>query len=115
MTWEGQTGEDDAGFCIFDTAENGIRALARTLLTYQGKHGLTTLRQMIGRWAPPAENDTDAYLDDVCEFCCASPDNPYTLTPSRLMALVSAIIKHENGSNPYSPAVVQAGVDAAYA
>lgn len=113
--WQGQTGVDDAGFCIFDTAENGIRCLAKVLLAYQAKHGLTTLRQMIERWAPDSENDTEAYLDDVCHFCCASPDNPYTLTPSRLTSLVGAIIKHENGSNPYAPAVVQAGVDAAYA
>jgi len=61
-----------------------------------------------------SDGDTDAYLDHVCHFCCASPDNPYTLTPSRLMALVSAIIKHENGTNPYSPQIVQEGVDSAY-
>ena len=105
---------DDAGFCVFDTPENGIRAGARTLISYQSKHGLRTLRGMIERWAPATENDTDAYLDHVCQFCCASPDNPYTLTPPRLTTLVNAIIKHENGANPYTPQVVQEGVDSAY-
>lgn len=114
VTWVGQVGEDDAGFCVFDSPEHGIRCLAKVLLAYQGVHKLTTLRQMIGRWAPDSENDTDAYLDHVCHFCCASPDNPYTLTPPRLLSLVSAIIKHENGTNPYSPEVVLAGVDSAY-
>lgn len=97
-----------------DTPEDGIRMGARVLIAYQVRHKLMTLRGIINRFAPESENDTDAYLDHVCQFCCASPDNPFPLTPSRLMALVSAIIKHENGSNPYPPAVVQAGVDAAY-
>jgi len=112
VTWVGQTGED-AGFCVFDTMENGIRCLAKVLLAYQSRHGLLTLRGLINRWAPDTENDTDAYLEDVCHFCCASPDNPYTLTPSRLLSLVSAIIKHENGTS-LPPDVVLAGVDAAF-
>lgn len=111
--WVGKVGVDDAGFCVFDTPEHGIRAAARILIRYQSR-GLKTLRQIIRTWAPENENDTDAYLDHVCQFCCASPDNPYTLTPSRLLTLVNAIIRHENGADPYSPEVVQAGVDAAY-
>ena len=112
--WQGLTGEDNAGFCTFDTPEHGIRALAKVLLAYQYKHGLRTLRQMVSRWAPETENDTDAYIDAVCRACFASPDNPYTLTPSRLLPLVAAIIKHENGEQPYSADVLQNGVDAAY-
>lgn len=93
--------------------QNGVRCLARVLLTYQGVHKLTTLRQIINRWAPESENDTDAYLDHVCQFCCASPDNPFTLTPSRLLALAKAIIKFENGQS-LPDDVVLAGVDAAF-
>ena len=111
--WQGQTGEN-AGFCVFDTPENGIRCLAKVLLAYQYKHGLRTLRQMIERWAPGVENDIEAYLDHVCHCCSAAPDNPYTLTPSRLMPLVVAIIRHENGTQPYTPQQIQAGIDAAY-
>jgi hypothetical protein len=112
--WQGLTGEDNAGFCTFDTPEHGIRALAKVLLSYQGTHKLLTLRAMVTRWAPPNENDTEAYIESVCQSCCASPDNPYTLTPSRMLPLVKAIIRHENGQMPYPPDVVQNGVDAAY-
>jgi hypothetical protein len=112
--WQGQTGIDDAGFCVFDTPENGIRALARTLISYQVKHHLTTLGQMIDRWAPPVENDTDAYVNAVCKACSASPNNPYTLTPSRLATLAAAIIHQENGEQPYADAVIEAGVDSAF-
>ena len=112
--WQGLTGTDDLGFCIFDTPEHGIRALAKVLMSYQAKHGLRTLRQMVTRWAPPVENDTDSYVDSVCRACVAAPDNPYTLTPPRLTQLVTAIIKHENGQQPYAPSVLQAGGDGAY-
>ena len=112
--WRGLTGIDDAGFCQFDTPEHGIRALAKVLLSYQSTHGLRTLRQMVSRWAPPVENDTESYIDSVCRACVASPDNPYTLTPSRLLSLVAAIIKHENGQQPYPAAQLMAGVDLAF-
>lgn len=112
--WHGQIGIDDSGFCIFDTPENGIRAGAKTLIAYQAKHGLTTIGQMINRWAPPVENDTDAYVIAVCKACSASPNNPYTLTPSRLATLAKAIIHQENGEQPYSDDVIEAGVDSAF-
>ena len=44
---------------------NGIRAIAKVLLTYQRQHGLDTLAELIERWAPAAENDSFAYIDDV--------------------------------------------------
>ncbi len=52
---------------MFSTPIYGIRALARTLISYQVKHGLRTIRQKIGRWAPASENDTVAYIKAVCE------------------------------------------------
>jgi len=112
--WQGETGQDGGGFVTFDTPEHGIRALAKVLISYQTKHGLTTIGQMINRWAPPVENDTDAYVVAVCKACSASPSNPYTLTPSRLATLAAAIIHQENGEQPYSDAVIETGVDSAF-
>lgn len=112
--WVGQTGIDDAGFCVFDTPEHGIRALAKVLQAYQVKHGLMTIAQMIDRWAPPNENDTEAYTLAVCKACSASPNNPYLLTPPRLATMVTAIIRHENGEQPYTTDTLNAGVDAAF-
>ncbi len=112
--WQGLVGVDDLGFCIFIDAEHGIRAMARILQAYQSKHGLRTIRQMINRWAPSIENDTESYVSAVARACGASPDSPYTLTPSRLTDLVKAIIHHENGGNYYSDDVIRAGVDLAY-
>lgn len=112
--WQGQVGQGDGAFIIFADPEHGIRALAKVLIAYQTKHGFTTIGQMINRWAPPVENDTDAYVIAVCKACSASPNNPYTLTPSRLAALAKAIIHQENGEQPYSDDVIEAGVDSAF-
>lgn len=106
----------DLAFVQFDTPENGIRAGARILLNYQRIDGLSTLRQFISRWAPPSDNDTSTYLTNVCNALGADPDVPYDVTDGdRLAALVCAVIKQEQGQQPFSPDVVQAAVTAALA
>ena len=60
--WVGKVG-DDGSFVNFATKEQGVRALAKTLETYQNKHKLETTAQVIGRWAPPNENDTQGYIN----------------------------------------------------
>lgn len=98
--WQGlaldQSG--DSRFCVFSDAVSGIRALARILITYQDKHGLGTVRQMIQRWAPPAENDTEAYVQQVARAVGVSPDSRIDVHAyTHMEPLVQAIIRHENG------------------
>lgn len=113
--WRGEVGRDPDGFCIFATPELGLRALALLLLTYQRKHKLRTIEQMIGRWAPPNENDTPSYVAAVALQCGIGPRDVVYLQGDRLMLcnFVRAIVKHENGRQPYPPAVIEAGVDMA--
>lgn len=109
--WQGQTGQDDAGFSIFDTAQNGIRALAVVLKNYQNKYGLNTVQDIISRWAPSSENDTAAYISDVADRMGVAPNAALNLNDDdTLTALVNAIIHHENGLNPYDVATVESGV-----
>lgn len=111
--WEGQTGSDGR-FATFETPEAGIRALARTLLTYQDKHGLNTVEGIIGRWAPPGENNTKAYARAVADAVGFEPTAQLDLKDAKvLQALTRAIIRHENGRQPYAEDVIRAGVDAA--
>lgn len=57
--WQGMSAnQNDTAFVQFTGPQWGIRAIARTLITYQDKHGLRTIRQIIGRWAPPNENNS---------------------------------------------------------
>ena len=64
--WQGLAEtQTDTEFFVFQSPIYGIRALARTLIKYQDKHRLCTIRQLIGRWAPNTENDTVAYIKAV--------------------------------------------------
>ncbi len=101
---ENQTDED---FFIFKTPIYGIRALARTLISYQDEHGLRTIGKIINRWAPANENDTAAYISFATEDTGFAADQSLDMhSYDDLKPLVLAIIKHENGQQPYTAAQV---------
>lgn len=111
--WQGMADDQssDPRFIVFAEARYGIRALARTLLTYQSKYGLDTVREIINRWAPPIENDTGAYVNAVAKSCKVAPDQKIDLDSVDVMLpLVRAIIRHENGGNPYDDAEILEGL-----
>lgn len=111
--WEGEVAGQDAKFKTFATPEQGIAAVGRNLLSYEGK-GLNTISGIINRWAPPSENNTSEYVSTVSKAMGVSPDAKLDMKdPAVLTSLTRAIIKHENGQMPYSDEQMQAGVDAA--
>jgi len=102
-------------FATFDTPIHGIRALARNLLAYQKLHKLHTIRDIIARWAPGSENDTQAYIDAVCKSTGYAADINLILSDTdTLLALVRAIILHENGRCIYTQTTLKDGVREAY-
>ena len=113
--WQGQLGLElgvpKPRFARFDTAENGIRALGKLLLTYQDKHKLRTVTAVISRWAPSNENDTAAYVKAVERSTKTSHGDTIDLRSYGVMAgFVKAIIHHENGGDPYPDSVIAEGV-----
>jgi hypothetical protein len=109
--WLGKlTPSRDPEFETFDTAEHGLRVIARILLTYFEEYKLNTIEGIIAKWAPDSENDTDAYIDDVSDRTDFDSDQALTPDAPTLAALISAIVWHENGSNPYSDGVIAAAV-----
>lgn len=62
-TWKGQIGSY-RGFCKFSDMKYGCRA-ALTLLCNYHRKGYDTIREIISRWAPASENDTEAYINYV--------------------------------------------------
>lgn len=52
-------------FCVFKAPSWGFRAMAVTLITYQDKYKIHTIRAAISRWAPGTENDTESYIRAV--------------------------------------------------
>lgn len=99
--WQGLRPKDertDKRFAEFISPAYGIRALAKTLMTYQDKYGINTVTGVISRWAPPVENDTGAYIRQVQK---AVGGEMVDMRDYRdLRALVESIIRHENGAGP---------------
>lgn len=106
--WQGLASEQtDPDYFVFGSPIYGIRALARTLIAYQDEHDLRTVGQIINRWAPPNENDTAAYIADVAKDTGFEVNKSLNMHDySELRPLVCAIIKHENGQQPYTGAQV---------
>lgn len=97
--WQGQTGRDDQGFAIFDSFANGVRAMGRIFTSYRNR-GVVTLESIIATWAPTSENDTQSYINSV-RRALGVPAN-YEVRTSDYPRLAGAIIKHENGINPFT-------------
>lgn len=98
--WKGKTTENGAAFESFDTIHNGIRAGIKTLKTYFEKHGLTTVREIITRFAPPEDsNDTEDYINFVAIRMGATPDLKFEPSKEEFYTLVNAIAYMENNYN----------------
>ncbi len=102
------------GFAQFRSPTEGISAATRNLMGY-GNKGINTLSGIINRWAPSGDgNNVNAYIADVSRQTGFSANQPLNMGDSKVLApLVSAMIKHENGSNPYSPEMISQAVSAA--
>lgn len=103
--WEGALPDDqltDPRFEQFVDDLHGLRAIGKTLITYQKKDGCLSIRELIYRWAPRIENDTMSYVQSVSEVCGVMPDDSYRLiTVDELVPIIAAIVHQENGAQPF--------------
>jgi hypothetical protein len=104
-------GPKSGGFQSFATAEEGIRAAAHLLLTYQDVHHLNTIRGILNRWAPPSDNGGDAgfsrLLAGATRMTGFGADQPLNLHDSSTLARVTeAFIQNEVGKAGPSQIVV---------
>lgn len=97
--WQGEIQpSQDRAFKQFKSMDYGYRAMFKLLYNYQKKHGLHTIRGIIGRYAPPVENHTDAYLKAVADAAGKSPDERIeTMSKKDMIPIVAAMSKVENG------------------
>lgn len=102
---------NEKDFCVFIAPEWGIRAMARLLANYQNRHKLHTVSAMINRWAPPSENDTSNYVGFIAEEMNVLPNEGFAIRDyGRAYPMVHAIIKMENGQQPYSKRLIDRGL-----
>ena len=115
---KGASRENGSGrFAAFKTPEEGLAAMSKQLdLFYTGKSKnvsgpAQTVQAIIHAWAPPHENNTAAYINQVSKALGVRPDQKLNLDdPTVKSALMREIVKKENGGNPYSQAQYLAGI-----
>ena len=105
--WQGASEEQtDKSFVQFKSMAYGYRAAWRILQTYYERFSaqsrVFTVRNILSRWAPPKENDTEAYIKNVLNMASIGgkekllpPSN--VLSYGRLSRMVSAMTCIECG------------------
>lgn len=79
IRFAGQPGAANTnGFAAFPTADAGKAATDSQFGLYADR-GVNTLRGLISTWAPPSENNTDAYIARVAKQTGLDPDAPINL------------------------------------
>lgn len=87
----------DKEFKQFKTMAYGYRAMFKILSNYYRKYSLTTIRKMIGRWAPKNENNTDAYVSLVSSYSGIGPDDLISFDREQMIRIVAGMSRVENG------------------
>lgn len=115
--WKGERPEQtDKAFEEFTSMTYGIRAGFIIIRKYMsGYNGLTekfnTIEKIIRRWAPPTENATQKYIDQVAKESGISPRLKLSFSDKKSMcAIVSAMIHVECGQR-VDMAFIESGYD----
>lgn len=124
VTWRGQADDQsgDAEFVVFTAPEWGLRAIARILLSYR-ERDVRTPQAIANRWAPPShkkpdgtvvKNHTDAYAKALAKALDVTIAMPVDVRdPAVMGALIAAIVRQENGQQPYPPDLIEKAMDLA--
>lgn len=74
--WQGLSAQQtDKDFCQFVSPEYGIRAIFVLMRTYEKKHKLCSVREIINRYAPPKENNTEGYIQRAAKTLGVSTED----------------------------------------
>ena len=123
--WVGELGVENhtsPRFTTFSKPVYGIRALCKTLLTYHRYRkaadgsAIDTVQEVIDRWAPPIENNTNSYAAHVRDLLDVETGEEIDIeAPDTLMVLAKSIISHECSGFEYDPEILADGVQMALA
>lgn len=73
---------------------------------------MKTVRQITSRYAPPSENQTIAYIQSVAKQLGVYPDTVIDIEERGVLTVfIKAVIRMENGIQPYSDEILQQGID----
>ena len=95
--FQGEVSGKDKAFKRFVSMAYGYRAAMAILKTYYSRHGLNTIRKIIGRWAPANENSTESYIDAVALRTGIGENELIVFNKATITKIVSAMSFVENG------------------
>lgn len=101
--WQGERHpQSDTAFEEFSCMVYGLRAGFKLIKNYMTKAPrATTIRDIITRWAPPSENDTEGYIRFVATSVGIRPETKIDFREcTRICALVSAMCQMESNYKP---------------
>lgn len=109
------TGQDYGNghvYAKFASMRDGLAAMSRQLLLDADK-GITSIDQLVSKYAPRrAGNNTASYIRLVSQQTGFEPLQSLDMQdPNVLANVMNAMIKMENGQQPFSYAQVMAGID----
>lgn len=93
--WKGQTGVDKFGHAVFASREYGIRAGALVLRTYARKHKVSTVEELVTRFA---EGNHEGYIRHLCRKLKVRPDEKIDLV-KRMPELLRVMVRQESGED----------------
>ena len=94
--WKGMIGVN-SGFVVFSDIEYGIRAMATDIIGDIVKDGKDTIEKLITEYAPPSENNTTAYINNVVKYTGIPKDQKIPLDIQTSVKLLRAIMNVELG------------------
>jgi len=106
--WRGMIGSNQ-GFVVFEDIAWGVRALAIDI-SGDIKEGKNTITKLIAEFAPPIENDTQAYINAVVSYTGFSANQVLNADGTTLHRLIRAIMNVELGAS-YSALVTDADIN----
>ena len=112
-TWMGQANPpSDGRYCRFIDPRQGIRACLLLLLNYQSRYRIKTIAGIFERYAPRQDNNaTDAYIKAVADHVGVRPNQLVSVRDYKTAyKIMEAIIRVENGMQPYPDALIAEGV-----
>lgn len=104
VEWKGKIPVSENTDGIFEQFENFIWGLRAMMLDIRNDifEGKDNLEKLIYEYAPPSENDTEKYIEDVELWSGISRYQQLTGGKQQMGRLIPAMVQKENGMNPVS-------------
>jgi len=99
IAWQGKipvSQNTDGQFEQFTSLQYGIRAMAMDIIN-DVRNNNYSLTQLIHEYAPPFENNTQSYINQVAAATGINPNAPLQLSTDSLQSILYAMMKIENG------------------